>query len=122
MENNLKKLAQKALSLTSLMDEREKIETSDIIKYHKDGITITDFDTHIPTENGDTVVYIFEEEPDKFAFGGKVLQKLFDSLIFDYAGDINALKADMKECGGLKIKLKSGKTKKGLPITMVEVL
>lgn len=121
MARDLKKLAKSQLTLCELMTDREKIDTEDIIKYHPNGITLREFEHNIETENGTTVVYIFDEEPDKFAFGGKVIQNLIDGLIEDYEGDISELREDMKK-QGLKIKLSSSKTKKGLPVTTVEVV
>lgn len=121
MARDLKKLAKKQLTLCELMTDRDKIDTEDIIKYHSNGITIREFEHNIETENGTTVVYIFDEEPDKFAFGGKVIQNLIDGLIEDYDGDISELRNDIK-AQGLKIKLASSKTKKGLPVTTVEVI
>lgn len=121
MPRDLKNLAKKSLTLCELMTDREKIDTEDIIKYYPDGITLREFEHNVQTENGATVVYLFDEEPDKFAFGGKVIQNLIESLIEDYEGDISELKADLKATG-LKIKLASSKTKKGLPVTTVEVV
>lgn len=121
MARDLKKLAKSQLTLCELMTDRDKIDTEDIIKYHPDGITIREFEHNIETENGVTVVYVFDEEPEKFAFGGKVIQNLIEGLIEDYDGDISELKEDIK-AQGLKVKLTSSKTKKGLPVTIVEVV
>lgn len=121
MARDLKKLAKSQLTFCELMTERDKIDTEDIIKYYPNGITVREFEHNIQTENGITVIYTFDEEPKKFAFGGKVLQSLIDGLIEDYEGDISELKKDMKE-QGLKIKLMSSKTKKGLNVTTVEIV
>lgn len=121
MARDLKKLAKAQLTLSELMIGRSKIDTEDIIKYYPNGITVNNFENDIETENGTTIVYTFKEDDTKFAFGGKVIQNLFEGLIEDYEGDISELKDDVKS-QGLKIKLKSGKTKKGLQVTTVDIV
>lgn len=119
--SKLKNAARKATIYCELMEGREKIDTEDIIKYHEEGITIRDYENNIDTENGKGCCYIFDEEPSKFAFGGKVLKNMFDQLEAEYEGDIGEVKKDIA-AEGLKVQLKSEKTKKGLPVTTVKVL
>lgn len=121
MASKLKNLAKKALILSELMEGREKISTEDIIKYYPNGITITAYDGPIKTENGETVIYIFKEEKDKFAFGGTIMQSLFNRLVVSYEGDIGALKADLAK-EGLKVKLGETENKSGQTMTSVEIV
>lgn len=121
MVGKLKNLAKKALVLSELMENREKISTEDIIKYYPNGITINAFDGPIKTENGETIIYTFKEEKDKFAFGGTIMQSLFNRLITSYEGDIGALKADIAK-EGLKVKLGETENKAGQTMTSVEIV
>lgn len=118
---NLRDLAKKAVTLCELMENRDKIETADIMKYHPDGITIRDYSNNIPTEFGQGVVYIFDEEKEKFAFGGLAFKNLFDELEMDYEGDVGELRKELQE-KGLRVKLSSIKTKKGQTFTKIDVI
>lgn len=120
MNNRLQNIAKAAVQMSELMQGREKIETENIIKYHGEGITINQIDK-VTAEDGDFYVYTFEEEPEKFAFSGFVLNKIFDNLLKDYEGDFDGINGDLEKYG-LRVKLTEGKTKNKRQITNVEVL
>ena len=119
MSIDIRKIAQQATVMSELMEGREKIDTADIIKYYKDGITINAADkVQVSDETkeggvGEFYVFTFEEEPKKFAFSGFILSKIFE-------GDFDEFKTALAD--GLKVKLKEGKTKGKQNITLVEVL
>lgn len=119
---DLKKLAQQYTSLSELMQNREKIDTEDIIKYYKQGITIDAVELNVSNGTDEFMVYTFKEDNKKFAFGGKILQNIFENIIKnDYEGDIGEFSHDLAS-QGLKVRLDSSKTKKGLQVTTVEIL
>ena len=111
-------LAVRATTLSDLMDGRDKIDTEDLINKYPKGFTVDDLDLCAIGE--ETLwVYTLREDDNVFAFAGSVLKKIFDACLSSCEGDLDTLR---NEFDGLKIKLKSGKTKKGKDITLVEVL
>ena len=111
-------LAVRATTLSDLMDGRDKIDTEDLISEYPNGFTVDDLD--LCTVGDEPLwVYTIRENDDAFAFAGSVLKKIFDAFLASCEGDLDTLR---NEFDGLKIKLKSGKTKKGKDITLVEVL
>ena len=125
MPNILKTIAQQATTLSELMENREKIETEEIIKYHEKGIHINDIDPQTFTDAkgnpSDTYVFTFDEAKDKFAFAGHVLCKIFDAVIKECDGDLDAARELFKK-EKLHVKLSTGKTKAKREVTLVEVL
>lgn len=123
---NIKEIAKNVTTLSELMNGREKIETDDIIKYHSEYITIYAAERlELPDEKTKELkpcyIYLFEEESDKFAFGGYMLTKIFDAILSECDGDIKAFN-DLLDVQKLRVQLKNGKTKDKKPITLVEVL
>lgn len=118
---NFRSKAQKELSLSELMKERDKMETETLIKLHPEQVTISDFDL-CEMDNEIVAVYTVKEEPNYFIFGGHILKNLFESFIKDYEGDIDGCRADFRDAGGIRVKLERGKTKNNQPITKVKVL
>lgn len=125
MSIDIRKIAREATTLSELMEGREKIETEDIIKYYKNGITINKVDcvSIIEDEQEKNIyVYTFKEEPKKFAFSGYVLKKIFDNILYAMGGDVGALNNELEK-EDFKVILKAGKTKDGKRnVTIVEVL
>lgn len=126
MSIDIRKIAQQATVMSELMEGKEKIDMADIIKYHKDGITINAADKVQVSDDtkeggiGEFYVFTFEEEPKKFAFSGFILSKIFDEILKAVEGDFDEFKTVLAD--GLKVKLKEGKTKGKQNITLVEVL
>lgn len=121
MSIDLKKLAKKSVTLGRIMSEKtEKIDTMDIIKYHKDGITINDYETVIMGEDEAVTVYTFAEEPNAFAFAGYILKK----MLINMECELGAEKLlEELHTQGLKVKLSRAKTKDGKKeLTKVEIL
>ena len=121
MSNRFTKIAEKATSLSPLMNGREKIDIDEIISYYPYGITITEFD--IITTGVDTFpVFLFEEDNTKFGFGGIVLHQIIDSWVQEFEGDIEATSKALKADGGVKMKFKKSRTKTGNNVTLIEIL
>lgn len=121
----LRSIAQRATTLSELMEGKEKIETEDIIKYYGKGIHINDIDPQTFTDAkgflSDTYVYTFDEDKTKFAFAGYVLKKIFDEVVKEFGGDVEAAKNEFKK-EGLHVRLTQGKTKSNRDVTLVEIL
>lgn len=118
---DLRKSAQKAVVLSELMNDKEKISTEDIIKYYPEGITINDCDP-IMLDGDEFYVYSIKEKEGVFAFSGFVLTKMFNNMLSACEGDLEVLKKCLRE-EGLKVKLGTKKTKDNKKdITTVEVV
>lgn len=117
MAYNFKKKAQDITTLSFLMEGRSKIETEDLIRSYKDGITVTGVDIqHGQNDAGETVDYpviTFAEDDAVFYFGGTVLAKIVKGWIADFDGDAVACTNELKASGGVKVQLAKGKTKDG---------
>lgn len=122
---DIRAIAVKATQLSELMEDRDKIETEDIIKYYPDGITIIGADpitlTNEKGEESSFWVYIFYEDENKFAFSGFVLNKIFDNVLEQCDGDLDEMNKELEK-GELRVKLSTGKTKSKQQITNVKVL
>ncbi len=119
---NFRDLARKATTLSELMENREKIQTGDVIKNFPDGITINAVDV-IKTSDATYPVFTFVEDSHKFYCGGIVLSKIVDTWVHEYKGDLGTLNHDLAESGGVKVKLTETKTRDGKNnITEVEVI
>ena len=125
---NLKEIAIKATTLSTLMNGKEKIETKDICNYFPKGIRVNAAEEIImkdtKNEEGESrfYVYTFMEAPDKYAFSGFMLTKIFDEIMVACSGDMEEFNAQLAD-GDLCIKLTQKKTKDGKrDITAVEVI
>lgn len=119
---NIKAIAQKAVTMSELMEGRDKIETKDIIKYYPEGIHIIDADKiSMSGEDKDFYVYIFDEDKKVFAFAGMLLNKIFDGILEACEGDFDEFHKILRK-ETLLVRLSEGKTKEKQPITLVEVI
>lgn len=84
-------------------------------------ITINECDL-LKDENGkDFAVCAYQEDPNKFFFGGVQLTNIVKAWLNMYGGDVVACNADLKN-EPVKIQMSEGKTKKGKTMTVVEVI
>lgn len=113
--------AKSAVTLSELMNGREKIDTETIIRNYPDGVTLTAFDI-INIDGKQYPVFTIAEDDGVYYNGGHVLNKIVERWIDAYDGNITDASDDLGECGGMKVKLTNGKTKKGNNITSVEIL
>lgn len=94
-----------------LMENREKVNTEDVVGVE---LTMRDFEM-LTGDNGKFPVIIFDEMPDKFYMGGKVLSEICNGI------DANGLHDSLvKE--GLHVVLTVKLTKKNKPCVNVKVL
>ena len=126
---DFKKIALDATTMSELMNGRDKMDTEELIKKYPDGVTIDFIDNvNMSQEDGEPEnvwIFVTEEQPDKFTFGGFVLAKIFNNILAEFEGDYNemietynsALKEDK-----LRVKLERAKTKTKREITKVTVL
>ena len=125
---DFKKIALDATTMSELMSGRDKMDTEELIKKYPDGVTIDFIDNvNMQQEDGEENVWIFvtEEQPGKFTFGGFVLAKIFNNILAEFEGDYDAMietyNSALKE-DKLRVKLERAKTKSKREITKVIVL
>ena len=123
MAINLKKVAQKATVLAEIMENRDKGTTEELIN-KKAPVTINDCEVmDIVNDAGEKEqvwAFTIKEEPNKFYFAGTVLKNVFVEILKECNGDYCELYSAVQE-QGLTVKFKESKTKKGRPVTTVEV-
>lgn len=118
--NKFEELAKKETTLSELMVGR-KLDTEEIIDMFPDGATIIACDM-VTTEDAHYSVVHFSEVMGAFYTGGIVLTNIVDAWIKEYNGDMSLLNHDLRESGGVKIKLTAKKTKSGKNVTSIEVV
>lgn len=107
-------IAQESITASELMNDREKLETADVVGKK---LTIEDFDTvdYTDTEGKAThyAVLTFVEAPKKFYCGGLILTKMLDRVIAEF-GDVEKARQAYAEAPAddkLVVKLSEGKSK-----------
>lgn len=126
---DFKKIALDATTMSELMNGRDKMDTEELIKKYPDGVTIDFIDNvNMSQEDGEPEnvwIFVTEEQPDKFTFGGFVLAKIFNNILAEFEGDydemIEKYNSALKE-DKLRVKLERAKTKTKREITKVTVL
>lgn len=126
---DFKKIALDATTMSELMNGRDKMDTEELIKKYPDGVTIDFIDNvNMSQEDGEPEnvwIFVTEEQPDKFTFGGFVLAKIFNNILAEFEGDydemIETYNSALKE-DKLRVKLERAKTKTKREITKVTVL
>lgn len=126
---DFKKIALDATTMSELMNSRDKMDTEELIKKYPDGVTIDFIDNvNMSQEDGEAEnvwIFVTEEQPNKFTFGGFVLAKIFNNILAEFEGDYDAMieeyNSSLKE-DKLRVKLERAKTKTKREITKVTVL
>lgn len=126
---DFKKIALDATTISELMNGRDKMDTEELIKKYPDGVTIDFIDNvNMSQEDGEAEnvwIFVTEEQPNKFTFGGFVLAKIFNNILAEFEGDYGAMieeyNSSLKE-DKLRVKLERAKTKTKREITKVTVL
>lgn len=106
------------------MEGREKVNIEDIITDFPDGIKITGVGI-ITVDGEDIAVFNFEEAPDSFFFGGKVLTDLAKDWLNDEdlgSGNLVTLNENLEKEGGCVLRLFRKRNKKGQSYTAYEVI
>lgn len=116
-------IAQQELSLSPLMTGREQIKTDDLIGKE---LTISEFDfATITDEHGEEKTFpvvLFTELPTVYYNGGALLNKLCMAWTAEFDGDILEASQSLRESGGVKVRFKATRTKRGNNLTTLEVL
>lgn len=126
---DFKKIALDATTMSELMNGRDKMDTEELIKKYPDGVIIDFIDNvNMSQEDGEAEnvwIFVTEEQPDKFTFGGFVLAKIFNNILAEFEGDYDAMieeyNSSLKD-DKLHVKLERAKTKTKREITKVTVL
>lgn len=104
------------------MENREKVNIEDIITDYPEGINVTGVGI-ITVDGEDIAVFNFEEDPNSFFFGGKVLTDLAKEWLADIGGgDLKKMNEELEKDGGCVLKLSRKKNKKGQTYTAYEVI
>lgn len=126
MANMFATLAKRATTLSSIMQDREKITTDELISKYPNGVTVTEFDVvTTPDKNGNPSTYpviAFAEDDTKFFYGGKAMMDIITTWLAHFEGDIDGVSNALKAGGGCKVKLYASKTNKGHNFTKVDVI
>lgn len=122
---NFQETAKQEATLAKIMENRDKIETEQIVSDYPDGIHIDEIEKiSMQKEEGLEIFWAFHftEEPDCFAFAGMVLGRIFDRFLEQYEGEVDELATDLKK-EPLGVILESGKTKDGKRnVTTIKVI
>lgn len=108
-------------SLSPLMDGKERIGMDDLISEYPTGVTVTGFDM-LNGEKGEYAVCVFSEDENKFFFAGSILTKIVKKWIQAFDGDIDNASHTLADNGGVKMRFKHGRTKRGQQLTLVDIL
>lgn len=123
---DFKKVAADAVSGSFVMQGREAIKTDLVIAGYPEGITITGADliTTTDAKTGEQKIYaacLFQEDVTKYINGGASLTNIVREWMDGY-DSAEAMSADLKASGGVKIKLIKKLTKDGKSFTEVTVV
>ena len=102
---NLRNAAKKVTTFSDLMDNRQKIDTADLVGQE---LTIRDFDMVNDNKGKPFIIYIMDEYENSFAFGGQVITNMFAELIQQYG--LEDVREEVQE-NGLKVKLSTVQSK-----------
>lgn len=127
---NFKQAAQAQTSLSPIMVGKEKLETEDVLnrdltiigfdfapKFDQNGNPIVD-ENGVPDEFG---VVVFKEHPDSYYCVGTVFSKVCKAWAAPFQ-TVKAASEALEAEGGVRVRFKSGKTKKGNNLTSVDIL
>lgn len=117
---DFKSKAKAATATCTLMENRTKISTDELITKYPDGVTITGFD-FLSGDNGKYPVCIFKENSNECFFGGSSLTDICNSWVDGYEST-EQCSADLEASGGVKIKFIRSKTKSGRSFIKCEVI
>lgn len=123
---NFKEVAANAVTGSFIMQDRDAIQTDFVIAGYPDGITIiaADLIDTIDDKTGEPKQYaacLFKEDPKHYINAGSSLTNIVKQWMIDYE-DCESMSKDLEASGGVKIKLRKGRTKKGNTFTEVIVL
>lgn len=130
MTINFKQIAQSQTALSPIMVGREKLNTEDILgkdltivafdfapKFDQNGNVVAD-DNGVVDEFG---VVVFMEYPEKYYCVGAVFTKVCKAWAAAYQTAAEA-SDDLAREGGVRVRFRASKTKKGNSLTSVDIL
>lgn len=120
---DFRNLAKRQTTLSSVMVDREKVKTEDLIEKYPDGLTIVAFDYVTSKKSkGAYPVFNIAEDPTIFCNGGTVLDRIFKEFVEACEGDIETASDELRRQGGLKVILGKGTTRSGDELITVDVI
>lgn len=123
-ELNFRQSAIKAVTLAKIMEDREKVDTDELIENYPDGFVIDEIE-YVTMQKGDKVDQFWAfhiRGTNTFAFAGFVLAKIFEGWLKEFEGDYEALYEAFNGSDGIVVRLSAGKTQAGRDVTLVEIL
>lgn len=130
MAFNFKKVAEESTLLSPIMAGRDKLETDAIIdkeltvvgfdfapKFDEQGRPIIEDDGTVDTFG----VVVFREFPDCYYCVGAVFTKICKAWAAEFESAAKASEA-LAQSGGVKVRFRNSKTKRGNNLTSVEIL
>lgn len=121
MANLFSTVARKETTLSPLMDNRTRLSTDELIAQYPQGVTVREFD-FIGTGEDAYPVFAFAENPQMFAFGGKVFAGVARAWADMYDGDIEKASSELYAAGGVKMVFAKSRAKNGNTVTTVTVI
>lgn len=115
---NFKKIAQTETTLSKLMEGRTKGDFDELIGT---AVTVVEFDL-VNDGHATYPCIVTKEHPDKFYFGGYVLNKIIAAWVAEEEnGDVEAASEALKRSGGVRMGFDSKKTKNNNNVTTVVI-
>ncbi len=132
MAFNFKQVAQESTLLCKLMQNREKLETDEVVgqdltiiafdfapKFDSEGNRVADPETGEQDTFG---VVVFAEYPDRYYNVGTVFTKVCKNWAEGFSGDAEAASSALEKSGGVKVRFNMTRTKKGNNLVAVDIL
>lgn len=121
MAMSFRDMAQRATSLSDIMEGRDKMTCKQLVEKYPDGVTIADFDIVRNKKNEEYVIFTIEEDDTIFVNGSTVLNRIFFDAVDAYDGEVSVARREFKREGGLAVRLYMDKTKGGDDLIKVDV-
>lgn len=119
--NKFTDIAKAQLSYSPLCNGRSQLSTEEL--YGK-SLTIVQFDFANISDKGEEKAFpviLFNEYPESYYNGGKLLMNICQAWVDAYAGDIEQCNADLASSGGVQCTIKASKTRDGRNLTIVDI-
>lgn len=95
---SLRDLAMKEITLSPIMEGRDKIKMEELVRAYPQGVTISAVDMIPDAKTGEMYsLFTFKEDESKFASGGTVFNKIAKAWLEQYQYDIHTLAHDLVE-------------------------
>ena len=108
-------------SLSPVIGEKTKVSTEEVLAKYNGEITIVGCDI-LKKDDSRFAGVLFAENENEVYFGGTVLTEIVNGWLEAFNLDAVKCSEELKESGGVKIKLSTQKSKNGRNYVKVEVL